>query len=204
MIGYLKGSVLELHNRTCLLNIQGVGYEVLVPDRIMGAIGDELELYVYTHVREDIFQLYGFSNREEKKFFELLLSVNGIGPKSGLEIMSHAPSVIISALLSEDIAALTRIPGIGKKTAERMLIDLRGKLDQFMGLADTSVQEHTNVRTPGTGQLEYQCRDVIQALEALGYDKRTILPVLQSMNDGVGPMKDENEEGIIKYCLQRL
>src|SRR4051812_48617089 len=135
MIGYLYGEILENSEGKILIGVGDkansglVGYSVSVPqnsDYSSLTPGQKIAFHIYSHVREDAFDLYGFFSRLEKSLFLILLNVNGIGPKSGLGILSAAePSRLIGAILEDDQAFLTHIPGIGKKTAERMVVELR-------------------------------------------------------------------------------
>lgn len=133
MIGYLRGVVKDGTDESILLEVAGVGYEVAVSASnlfdLQAQIGQVTELWVYTHVREDALQLYGFMSPEEKTFFLTLLKVNGVGPKLALGILGGASvSVIAQMIEDEDIKGLTRLPKVGKKTAEQMVLSLKGKL----------------------------------------------------------------------------
>lgn len=133
MIGYLRGRVRDVTPETLILDVQGVGYEVFCTERLLdhasGHMGDLAELWVSTHVREDAFHLFGFESRDEKNFFLTLLKVNGVGPKLALSALSGATAEEISRLIeNEDVKALTKLPKVGKKTAEQMILTLKGKL----------------------------------------------------------------------------
>lgn len=133
MIGYLRGVVKDSTEESILLEVAGVGYEVAVSASnlfdLQAQTGQVAELWVYTHVREDALQLYGFISPEEKSFFLTLLKVNGVGPKLALGILGGASvSVIAQMIEDEDIKGLTRLPKVGKKTAEQMVLSLKGKL----------------------------------------------------------------------------
>ena len=131
MIGYLSGTVKAVRKNYIILATDYVGYKVFVIPQILLAmeVGKKLTLYTYTHVREDILALYGFPTLNELEFFELLISVSGIGPKMALSIMSLADlSVIKSGIVNQDAAVFTKVSGVGRKTAERLLIELREKV----------------------------------------------------------------------------
>lgn len=131
MIGYLKGEVIDVSSDHAILYINGVGYEVLCTlDTLSRLIlGESTAFYTYTHVREEALQLFGFLQSDEKQFFLSLLKVNGIGPKMAIAMMSGAPALSIMEFIeSEDIKALSKLPKVGKKKAEQMVLTLKGKL----------------------------------------------------------------------------
>jgi Holliday junction DNA helicase RuvA len=162
MIAHLRGRILEKNPAHVILEAAGIGYEVAisVPSfSRLPAEGAEVSLYIHTHVREDMLALYGFVRRDEKQLFERLIGVSGIGPKLAMTVLSGiAPEALVTALRSNDLTALTRVPGVGKKTAERMVLELRDKLD---GLAAAPA-------APAASQME---DDVISALVNLGYQR---------------------------------
>lgn len=132
MIGKLTGILAEKTAETAVVDVQGVGYEIHLPRaaaEALGAPGDTVTFFIHTHVREDDLRLFGFATREEKSLFLLLMSVSGIGAKSSLQILSSGPIEAVSAAIrAKDVAALTKIPGIGKKTAERLALELSDKI----------------------------------------------------------------------------
>jgi len=132
MIGSLRGTVLSRRPDNVIIEVQGVGYQVHVPLTILSnlpAEGREVFLYIYTHVREDALQLFGFSSEDERKIFVTLLGVTGIGPKMALNILSGVShDDFLRAIEQEDVVMLCRIPGLGKKTAHRLILELREKL----------------------------------------------------------------------------
>ena len=162
MIAHLRGRILEKHPAHLILEAAGVGYEVAISVPSFSGLpaeGGEVSLHIYMHVREDVLALYGFLRREEKQLFERLIGVSGIGPKLAMTVLSGiAADDLINALRNNDLAALTRIPGVGKKTAERMVLELRDKLE---GLAARPVPARV-------GGME---EDVISALVNLGYQR---------------------------------
>lgn len=158
MIGYLSGKAHEGTHSTLLLDVRGVGYQVNVTESTLAwALAQkDISLWIHTLVREQSLDLYGFETQNELYFFEKLLEVSGIGPKSALGIIGLASTdTLYQAIVSENIAFLTSVPGIGKKTAERMCIELRDKLKDYAGETAMTEQE-------GDG-------DVVDALLALGY-----------------------------------
>lgn len=170
MIGRLAGVVVDRHPPEITLDVQGVGYEVSVPLSVLASLpNSEKSVVLYTHlaVREDAHQLYGFSSRSDRDLFRQLIKVNGVGPKLALAILSGMSSDELSlAIDQEDISALTRLPGVGKKTAERLLVDLRDRLSQWRKLAPLSSSHEAGPLFNADASVEYEAT---AALEALGY-----------------------------------
>ena len=162
MIAHLRGKIVSKHPNQVIVEAGGVGYDVNITIPTFSALpaaGSEVTLHIHTHVREDALALYGFLRAEEKWLFERLISVSGIGPKLAVTILSGMPAdAMVAAIRDNDIAKLTRIPGIGKKTAERMVLELRDKLE---GLAAAPA-------APKASPLE---EDVLSALVNLGYQR---------------------------------
>ena len=165
MIALLRGRLLEKHPNQVIVDAGGVGYDVTVPISTFSALpdaGQEITLRIHTHVREDSLALFGFLTQEEKALFEKLISVSGIGPKLAVTVLSGlATPDLIHAIRSGDVAHLVRIPGVGKKTAERIVLELRDKLDALsLGAPPAQVE-----KLSGLSSLE---QDVISALLNLG------------------------------------
>lgn len=167
MIGLLRGRLLEKRPNQVILDVGGVGYLVAVPLSTFAALGDlhtEVTLLIYTHVREDALALYGFLSAREKHLFELLLGASGVGPTLALKILSGMNvDELIPAIRGGDLARLTKIPGVGRKTAERMVVELKDKLESVAVEAD-------KVAPSSPAGIE---ADVKSALLNLGYDERT-------------------------------
>jgi Holliday junction DNA helicase RuvA len=163
MIAHLRGKLLAKHPNQAIVETAGVGYDVTISVPTFSdlpALGTDVALHIHTHVREDTIALYGFLRLAEKFLFEKLITVSGIGPKLAVTILSGmAADEMVNAIRSNDIAKLTRIPGIGKKTAERMVLELRDKLPEPGKAAPT---------TPVMGTVE---EDVLSALVNLGYQR---------------------------------
>lgn len=204
MIGLLEGRPLDISERAVLIQTGGVGYEVFVTGaaRVLceSAKGDLVMLRIHTHVREDQFTLFGFSNLRERELFRMLISVSGIGPKSALDILSASPEDVVQAIQQENLAFLTQCPGIGKKTAERLVVDLKDKL---IGWESSSSNNVSGPQRTHAGHLEENYHDVIEALVRLGYDRRHILPVLSRFVEEQGSNIPTEEEAI-RFCLSHL
>ena len=181
MIAFLRGKVLDKHPNKLIVDVHGVGYEVQVPLSTfyeVGDEGDEVSLRVHTHVREDALQLYGFVTALEQQVFERLIGISGIGPKLAIAVLSGIdPRELLGAVQRSDVARLTRVPGVGKKTAERIVLELKDRMQQFAGLATPDA--------PEPGAVEDRLReDLVSALVNLGYHRpqaeKTIDSTLQS------------------------
>ena len=164
MIAHLRGRLLAKHPNQAVVETGGVGYDVTISVPTFSdlpGVGSEVALHIYTHVREDLIALYGFLRPAEKKLFEKLITVSGIGPKLAITILSGMPADdMVGAIRGNDVARLTRIPGIGKKTAERMVLELRDKLPA-VGAGEVAA-------APAMSAAE---EDVLSALVNLGYQR---------------------------------
>jgi Holliday junction DNA helicase RuvA len=167
MIGLLRGRLLEKRPNQVILDVGGVGYLVAIPLSTFAAMGElhaEVTLLIHTHVREDALSLYGFLSQREKHFFELLLGASGVGPSLALKILSGMNvDELVPAIRTGDLAKLTKIPGVGRKTAERMVVELKDKLE-----AVTIEAEKPAPASPAGVEA-----DVKSALINLGYDERS-------------------------------
>lgn len=187
MIATLTGKIEYIRDHYAVVNVQGVGYRVFVTSYTLGKLAGagDTTLFIHTHVREDAIQLFGFSTFEEFEIFELLISVSGVGPKSALGILSIAdPKTIRTAVLNEDSSILTRVSGIGKKTAERVILDLRGKVAEM--------SEHEKQGAVGDSE-------AIEALASMGYSTAEAREALKSVPQEV---KDVGER--VKRALKSL
>jgi Holliday junction DNA helicase RuvA len=181
MIAHLRGRLLVKHPNQVVVETGGVGYDVTISVPTFSdlpGIGGEVALHVHTHVREDVIALYGFLRPAEKQLFEKLITVSGIGPKLAITILSGMPAdEMVGAIRGNDIARLTRIPGIGKKTAERMVLELRDKLPPA-GVG----------AIPTAAVMTAMEEDVLSALVNLGYQRgaaeRALASVAKNGKDG--------------------
>src|SRR5271154_6558945 len=170
MIAFLRGKLLEKHPNQVIVETAGVGYDVVIPISTFSALpnaGAEVALRIHTHVREDALALYGFLTAEEKALFEKLISVSGIGPALAIKVLSGlAALTIIDAIRGGQVDQLVRIPGVGKKTAERMVLELKDKLE---GLGSGAAPAGVSVRAePALSEIE---QDVLSALINLGCNR---------------------------------
>jgi Holliday junction DNA helicase RuvA len=184
MIAHLRGRLLAKHPNQAIVETGGVGYDVTISVPTFSdlpAIGGEVTLHIHTHVREDLIALYGFLRPAEKRLFEKLITVSGIGPKLAITILSGmAADEMVKAIRGNDVARLTRIPGIGKKTAERMVLELRDKLPAE-GIVESAVM-------PAISAVE---EDVLSALINLGYQRAAAERALASVEKNGKPSSFE-------------
>ena len=177
MIARLKGTLVEKSPSRLTLDVGGVGYDVLVPLSTfygLGEPGSSVVLRVHTHVREDVIALYGFASALEQDLFERLISISGIGPKLALAVLSGIdPSDLVRAIRAQDVARLTRIPGVGKKTAERIGLELKDRLP----LAPAPVE----AAAAGTASDDALRDDLLSALANLGYQRAAVEKVVTAV-----------------------
>lgn len=193
MIGSLRGQLVEKRPNQVLIDVGGVGYQVQVPlstFAVLGPLHGETNLLIYTHVREDQLALYGFATAREKHCFELLISASGVGPSLALKILSGMGiEDLVPAIRKGDLARLVLIPGVGKKTAERIVVELRDKL--------TAVEVEDTGKPATRSQLE---SDVASALVNLGYDGRVVDRAIEKARLAAGA----NFEDLLRASLQTL
>jgi len=195
MIGQLRGRLAEKRPNQVLVDVGGVGYLVQVPLSTYAALGElhtEVTLLIHTHVREDALALYGFVSAREKHFFEILLSASGVGPTLALKILSGmSVEELVPAIRGSDLARLTRIPGVGRKTAERMVVELKDKLE-----AVTAETEKPAASSPAGIEA-----DVVSALVNLGYEGRAAETAVAEAKHEAGAT---NFEKLLRSSLQSL
>jgi Holliday junction DNA helicase RuvA len=197
MIGFLRGRIADKQPNTLIVDVQGVGYEVHVPLSTfydVGDVGADITLRVYTHVREDALQLYGFLTELERQLFERLISVSGIGPKLAIAVLSGMdPRDLLTAVQRGDVARLTAVPGIGKKTSERIVLELRDRLAQMAGGAPADA-------APVTGADRLRV-DLLSALQNLGYHRPQ---AEKAVDSSLQSMADATFEQALKAALREL
>ncbi len=182
MIGYVRGVVTHLFKDACYVDVHGVGYRVYVPTttRQLLVEGEESTLFTYLNVREDAMQLYGFSTEDEYELFILLISVSGIGPKVGLGILSGmTPEAFKLAILNGQVAQLTKLPGIGKKSAERLVLELKDKLAKMTTISVNTVAAVQPIGITVGGL----AGEAIDGLVALGYAQNEVETIVERLDD---------------------
>jgi holliday junction DNA helicase RuvA len=196
MIGQLRGRLAEKRPNQVLVDVGGVGYVILVPLSTFAALGDlhtEVTLLIHTHVREDALSLYGFVSSREKHLFELLISASGVGPSLALKILSGmSVDELVPAIRGNDLARLTKIPGVGRKTGERMVVELKDKLEAVV------VMEAERPAASSPAGVE---ADVVSALINLGYEARVAEKTVEETRKESGAA---NFEKLLRAALQAL
>lgn len=202
MIAYLSGTLLEKQANVVIIDVNGVGYEVTIPLSTFYELGEEgspVQLRIYTHVREDALQLFGFKTEREKQLYLKLISVQGIGAKSGITMLSGmSADEIIVAVRTDNLARLTSIPGVGKKTAERLVIELRDKLND---LSSGGTGQGSLPTASANVPLDEVYDDALSALINLGYQRNAAEKALkQAVQDGT----EMSVQKLLRKSLQLL
>lgn len=187
MIGYINGLIIDKEEKTLLVLAQNIGYNIFATTELISTVSvdQKIQLFIHTAVREDDISLYGFSKKEELTFYKQLISVSGIGPKMALDILSTPIHLTQQAILSEDSVLLTNIKGLGKKTAERIILELKNKITSVAQSAGKAVSATYN-------------EEVITALTGLGYEKFEVIKALAEMPPDINKTED-----VIKHFLRQ-
>ncbi|GAA0268841.1 Holliday junction branch migration protein RuvA [Faecalicatena contorta] len=199
MISYIRGELAAVETEKVIVDVGGVGYGIYMPGQAMGLLpqpGNEVKIHTYLNVREDAMQLFGFLTRDDLEVFKLVIGVSGIGPKGGLSILSHlTPDDLRFAVLSGDVKAISAAPGIGKKTAEKLIIELKDKLnieDVLTHAADSSAAA-VPVNNGGIQS------EAVQALVALGYGSTESLRAVKQVE-----LDNATVEDVLKEALKKM
>jgi Holliday junction DNA helicase RuvA len=203
MIAYLSGKLLDKQATSVIIDVGGVGYEVTIPLSTfyeLGEVGTDVSLRIYTHVREDAIQLYGFKTSRERELYLKLISVQGIGAKSGISMLSGmSADEIVTAIRTDNLARLTSIPGVGRKTAERLVIELRDKLNEFT--AQSTQERIAAGAKPSDLPPDAVFDDALSALINLGYQRNAAEKALnQAVKDGT----EMSVQKLLRKSLQLL
>lgn len=181
MISYLRGKILLQKRGSLILDVNGVGYKVGIKEEFNAK---ELELFIHEHIKEDAYDLYGFQNFDELELFEKLISVNGVGPKVAMTIMTVAsPDHITQAIIKEDVGFFQSVPGIGKKVAAKVILELKGKVAGLEGYGVLGKMDSAD--------------EVLEALQSLGYKNQELSQIIQKI-----PSDLTTTEEKIKWCLK--
>lgn len=201
MIAYLKGTLEEVGEDYLLVEVNNIGYQVKVSLRViegLPSLGKEIKIHTYTYVREDMIALYGFGSKEDLSMFLLLLGVNGVGPKGALGLLSSFSAYDLQmAIISQDAKTIAKAPGIGAKTAQRMILELKDKVS----LEDTLEQmAEGKTESINIGELERSKAEAIEALTALGYSPAESMKAVKA----VEMTEEMNSEALLKAALKYL
>lgn len=200
MISFIRGRASDMTETSLVVEASGVGYEIYMttPDLQRIQIGEEYKVYTYFHVREDAMQLYGFLAKDDLRVYRLLLAVNGVGPKGALGVLSGISADDLRfAVLSDDVKTLSGVPGIGKKTAQKMILELKDKLN----LSDAFEEKlaHVQAAAPGNPELQDARKEAAEALTALGYSSTDALRAVRKADPSL-----ENVEEILREALRNF
>ncbi|GGA69281.1 Holliday junction branch migration protein RuvA [Ornithinibacillus halotolerans] len=200
MISYVRGKLVQIQDESIIMDVNGIGYNVICPNPFVfqDSLNKELHIHTYFHVREDAHILYGFKNEDQKYLFTQLISVSGIGPKSAVSILAgvNIPD-FVSAVEREDDKFLTSFPGVGKKTARQIILDLKGKLTTQITITS---EPSTNTETPSIHTDDL--KEAMEALKALGYVDKEIKSIMPKLQKVIKPSTNTDE--IIKKALSLL
>lgn len=200
MISYIRGELTDLMQEKIVVDVGGVGYGIYMPQQSMAqlpVIGSQVKIYTYLNVREDCMQLFGFLSKDDLQIFKMVINVSGVGPKYGLNILSAlTPDELRFAVLSNDVKAITKAQGIGKKMAEKLILELKDKFDIYEAI--DSHMEHT-VSNAYDSLQEVQT-EAMQALVALGYGSSEAMRAVRSVIDKT----DGTVEDILKHALKSI
>jgi len=204
MIGYVKGTLEEIEENAVILDVGGMGIRVYISGGFLCQLpsyGTEMKIYTYTNVKEDSFTLYGFRNKDELELFKKLISVSGIGPKGGLAILSvMSADDLRFAIYSGDVKSISKAPGIGKKTAERVVLELKDKVSLADNSADNLLSEIGRADDNAMSEFAGKRKDAIDALTALGYSGTDAARAVKQVN----PTEEMSVEEILKASLRFL
>ena len=195
MLAYIKGSLEEKTSTYVVIDVGGLGYKVYMSENAinkLGQIGETIKVHTYYQVREDDISIFGFITSEELKMFELLISVSGVGAKSALSILANiSPSSFAFAIISDDVSKLVKIPGVGNKTAARIILELKDKLKTIQAI-DTN-EENAEQFIGNDGKQA----EAIAALQVLGYNRKEIEKALESINTNDLTVEDIIKKGLL-------
>lgn len=203
MIAYIKGELSAVYSEGIVVEQGGIGFEISVPLSVMEdlpTLGERVKIYTYLYVREDIMKLYGFLNREDLELFKLLITVSGIGPKGGLGILSAMPPEDLKfAVLAGDTKAIAKAPGIGPKTAGKLILDLKDKL-KLQDAFEERLAGNEGMQTSGKEEVSSIRKEAAEALTALGYTGTDALRAVRKVELTAGMTVEE----LLKQSLKHI
>lgn len=201
MFAYVKGTVADISADNAVIDVNGIGYNIRISAttaEILPGIGQDVKMYTYTLVREDAFQLFGFLSRDDLDIFKQCISVNGIGPKGALAILSVMDADTLRfAIMSGDAKAIAKAPGIGARTAERLILDLKDKVSLQDVLINKNMEDHMNAADPAESSVQ---KEAIEALVALGYGQTEAARAVKAV-EGAGSM---DSGALLKAALKKM
>ena len=202
MIAFVRGTAVDMTENSVIVEAGGIGYEIYMTGTDLSQIhmGEEVKIHTYFNVREDAMQLYGFRSKDDLQMFKLLLGVNGVGPKAALGVLAGITADELRfAILSDDVKTLSKAPGIGKKTAQKLILELKDKmkLEDACELKLAHEQERAAV---GAGEVSDGRQEAVEALVALGYSSADALRAVRKVTD----VPPDDVEGLLKAALKNF
>lgn len=202
MIAFVRGTAVDMTENSVIVEAGGIGYEIYMTGTDLSRIhmGEEVKIHTYFNVREDAMQLYGFRSKDDLQMFKLLLGVNGVGPKAALGVLAGITADELRfAILSDDVKTLSKAPGIGKKTAQKLILELKDKmkLEDAFELKLAHEQERAAV---GAGEVSDGRQEAVEALVALGYSSADALRAVRKVTD----VPPDDVEGLLKAALKNF
>lgn len=201
MVSYIRGELVAIEEEKVIIDVNGVGFGIFMPAQAMNylpSIGEEVRLHTYMNVREDAIQLFGFLTKDDLKVFKLVIGVSGIGPKGGLSILSQlSPDDLRFAVMANDAKTIAKAPGIGKKTAEKLIIELKDKLNIEDVLNKASETETITVTSNASNEIQ---AEAVQALVALGYGSTESMKAVKKVQMD----EDTTVEEVLKLALKNM
>lgn len=203
MIAFLNGTLIARMSQSIFIDVSGVGFEVFVPQSSLAKLpelGSLVHVMTHLQIRDDGMSLYGFLSTEEKTLFEKLIEINGVGPKVALAALSFfSPQELVNAIALQDVARVSKIPGVGKKTAQRIILELKGAVDDGLGgLFGKDLQDLAAGSCAGANLQENTLKGIVDALLSMGF---TLAEARLALT---GVPEDASEETILQYALKRL
>ncbi|MDD7220029.1 MAG: Holliday junction branch migration protein RuvA [Blautia sp.] len=202
MIAFIRGTVADLEENSVIVETSGTGYEIYMTGTDLSRIhtGQEVIIHTYFQVREDAVSLFGFLSKDDLKMFKLLLGVNGVGPKAALGVLSGISSDDLRfAVLSDDVRTISKAPGIGKKTAQKLILELKDKF-QLQDAFELKVAHQQENNTENTGEVSDGRQEAVEALTALGYSSSDALRAVRGVTD----VPADDVEGLLRAALKNL
>lgn len=201
MYAYLNGIIADIEEDNCIIDVNDIGYNVQISGQTMTrlpGIGERVKLFTYTNVKEDALQLYGFLSKADLEMFKKCITVSGIGPKGALGLLSAMDADDLRfAIISQDVKAISKAPGIGKRTAERLILELKDKL----AIDDTMIQKEVDAYQGGNIAIDdAQKKEAVEALVALGYGQTESLKAVNAVPGG----EDMDAGALLKAALKKL
>ena len=202
MIAFVRGTAVDMTENSVIVEAGGIGYEIYMTGTDLSQIhmGEEVKIHTYFNVREDAMQLYGFRSKDDLQMFKLLLGVNGVGPKAAVGVLAGITADELRfAILSDDVKTLSKAPGIGKKTAQKLILELKDKM-KLEDAFELKLAHEQEKAVAGLGEISDGRQEAVEALVALGYSSTDALRAVRKVTD-VAP---DDVEGLLKAALKNL